>query len=192
MGTHADGAAASYASLSATHEERFLLGAGVSHAHRVDALEPGRYRRPPAAMTAFLDGLDTADEPVPSEGRALAALGPKMLEVVAKRARGVYPYLVTPEHTRRAREAVGDGGLVLPEQAVVLAADADGGDWPDQRDECLAVVEVGGGDADRQRQALAVDDEGGFSIPSCLGRSDSVPSAAPFEGPDGHRADRAP
>jgi probable F420-dependent oxidoreductase len=85
-------------------------------------------------MEAFLDGLDTADEPVPSEGRVLAALGPKMLGVAAKRTRGVHPYLVTPEHTRRAREAVGDGGLVLPEQTVVLAADADearaiGGDW---------------------------------------------------------------
>ncbi|GAA2311583.1 TIGR03620 family F420-dependent LLM class oxidoreductase [Streptomyces violaceusniger] len=127
-------AAMSYASLSATHGDRFLLGVGVSHAHRVDALEPGRYRRPLAAMTAFLDGLDTADQPVPSESRVLAALGPKMLEVAAKRARGVHPYLVTPEHTRRAREAVGDGGLVLPEQTVVLAADADearaiGDDW---------------------------------------------------------------
>ncbi|MEQ0558288.1 TIGR03620 family F420-dependent LLM class oxidoreductase [Amycolatopsis sp. NEAU-NG30] len=124
-------AAAAYTSLSAAHGDRFLLGVGVSHAHRVDS---GRYRGPLAAMTAFLDGLDTADEPVPSEGRVLAALGPKMLEVAAKRARGVHPYLVTPEHTRRAREAVGGGGLVLPEQTVVLAADADdaraiAGDW---------------------------------------------------------------
>ena len=38
----------------------------------------------------------------------LAALGPKMLEVAAERSRGMHPYHVTPEHTRRAREAVGD------------------------------------------------------------------------------------
>lgn len=78
-----------------------------------------------AAMAAFLDGLDTADPPVPAAGRVLAALGPRMLEVAAKRARGVHPYLVTPEHTRRAREAVGNGALVLPEQTVIVCSGAD-------------------------------------------------------------------
>ncbi|WP_322761084.1 LLM class F420-dependent oxidoreductase [Frankia sp. Cr2] len=126
--------AASYASLSAAHGDRFLLGVGVSHAPLVDASEPGRYRRPMAAMSAFLDGLDTAEQPVPAEGRVLAALGPKMGDVAAKRARGVHPYLVTPEHTRRAREALGDGALVLPEQSVILCSGAEearaiGTDW---------------------------------------------------------------
>jgi alkanesulfonate monooxygenase SsuD/methylene tetrahydromethanopterin reductase-like flavin-dependent oxidoreductase (luciferase family) len=36
--------AASYASLSAAHGDRFLLGIGVSHAPLIDASEPGRYR----------------------------------------------------------------------------------------------------------------------------------------------------
>jgi probable F420-dependent oxidoreductase len=115
--------AAAYAWLST--EGRFLLGIGVSHAMVVDGIEPGRYRRPLTAMTTFLDGLDTAQTPVPVEGRVLAALGPKMLEVAAKRARGVHPYLVTPEHTHRAREAVGGDALVLPEQTVILCADRD-------------------------------------------------------------------
>ncbi|MBL7499754.1 TIGR03620 family F420-dependent LLM class oxidoreductase [Frankia sp. CNm7] len=127
-------AAASYASSSAAHGDRFLLGVGVSHAVAVDAGEPGRYRRPLTAMATFLDGLDTADPPVPVDRRVLAALGPRMLELAAKRARGVHPYLVTPEHTRRAREAVGRDALVLPEQAVILCATADeahaiGGAW---------------------------------------------------------------
>jgi probable F420-dependent oxidoreductase len=91
----------------------------------VDASEPGRYRRPLAAMTGFLDGLDQADPPVPANGRVLAALGPKMLELAARRAGGVHPYLVPPEHTRRAREAVGDGPLVLPEQTVILCSTRD-------------------------------------------------------------------
>ena len=53
-------------------------------------------------------------------------------------------------------------------------------------------MEVGGGDADRQRQALAVDDEVDFRSLSCRGRSDPVPSAAPFEGPDADGVNRAP
>ncbi|KAB2374836.1 LLM class F420-dependent oxidoreductase [Actinomadura montaniterrae] len=127
-------AAASFASLSAEHGDRFLMGIGVSHAPLVDAAEPGRYRRPLAAMSAFLDGLDAAGRPVPRDSRVLAALGPRMLETAAKRARGAHPYLVPPEHTRIAREAVGAGPLVLPEQTVILCSTRDeareiGTDW---------------------------------------------------------------
>jgi probable F420-dependent oxidoreductase len=126
--------AASYASLTAQHGERFLLGIGVSHAPLIDSQEPGRYRKPLAATAAFLDGLDAADQPVPAENRVLAALGPKMLELSATRARGAHPYLVTPDHTRQAREVLGDGPLLLPEQTVLLtdsrdAARAIGTDW---------------------------------------------------------------
>ncbi|RAY14118.1 LLM class F420-dependent oxidoreductase [Actinomadura craniellae] len=118
-------AAASYASLTAAHGDRFLMGIGVSHAPLIDAAEPGRYRRPLAAMTGFLDGLDAADPPVPAKQRVLAALGPKMLALAAERARGVHPYLVTPEHTRQARAVLGAGPLVLPEQTVILCSGAD-------------------------------------------------------------------
>ncbi|MGX9792409.1 LLM class F420-dependent oxidoreductase [Mycobacterium sp. MMS18-G62] len=126
--------AASYASLTAEHGERFLLGIGVSHAPLIDSQEPGRYRKPLAATAAFLDGLDAADHPVPVENRVLAALGPKMLHLSATRARGAHPYLVTPDDTRQAREVLGDGPLLLPEQAVLLtdsrdAARAIGTDW---------------------------------------------------------------
>ena len=76
-------------------------------------------------MRSFLDALDAADPPVPVENRVLAALGPKMLELSATRARGAHPYLVTPDHTRQAREVLGDGPLLLPEQAVLLADNRD-------------------------------------------------------------------
>jgi probable F420-dependent oxidoreductase len=133
MQTSAETAAA-YSALTATHGDRFLLGIGVSHAPLVDATEPGRYRRPLAAMTSFLDDLDAATPPVPVEGRVLAALGPKMLELAAKRSRGVHPYLVSPEHTRVAREALGEGALVAPEQTVILCSGAEeareiGSEW---------------------------------------------------------------
>ncbi len=92
---------------------------------RVDVTEPGRYRRPLAAMSRFLDGLDAAHPPVPAGARVLAALGPKMLDLAAARARGAHPYLVTPQHTRLSREALGDGALVLPEQTVILCGGRD-------------------------------------------------------------------
>jgi probable F420-dependent oxidoreductase len=116
--------AASYASLTAAHGERFLMGIGVSHAPLVDSTEPGRYRKPLAATASFLDALDSAEQPVPVEARVLAALGPKMLRLSAERARGAHPYLVTPEHTRQAREVLGETPLLLPEQTVILTDDA--------------------------------------------------------------------
>jgi probable F420-dependent oxidoreductase len=126
--------AASYASLTKSHGERFLLGIGCSHAPLIDSKEPGRYRKPLAATRSFLDALDAADQPVPVENRVLAALGPKMLELSATRARGAHPYLVTPDHTRQARDVLGDGPLLLPEQTVLLTEDraearAVGTDW---------------------------------------------------------------
>ena len=114
-----------YASLTATHGDRFLLGIGVSHAPLIDASDPGRYRNPLAATSSYLDALDAAEQPVPVDARVLAALGPKMLQLAATRARGAHPYLVTPDHTAQAREILGEGPLLLPEQTVILTTDAD-------------------------------------------------------------------
>ncbi|MDN4520943.1 LLM class F420-dependent oxidoreductase [Mycolicibacterium austroafricanum] len=126
--------AARYAALTETHGERFLLGIGVSHAPLIDSKEPGRYRKPLAATKAFLDGIDASPQPVPTANRVLAALGPKMLQLSATRAAGAHPYLTTPEHTRQAREVLGSGPLLLPEQSVLLTHDRDqarevGTDW---------------------------------------------------------------
>lgn len=115
----------SYAALTDEHGNRFLLGIGVSHAALIDAGQPGRYRKPLAATASFLDGLDAAPRPVPTEGRVLAALGPKMLALSANRTRGAHPYLVTPEHTAYARSILGQGPLLLPEQGVILCDTLD-------------------------------------------------------------------
>ena len=122
--------AARYATLTETHGDRFLLGIGVSHAPLIDSQEPGRYRKPLAATKAFLDGIDATPQPVPTGNRVLAALGPKMLELSATRAGGAHPYLTSPEHTRQAREVLGEGPLLLPEQSVLLT---------DSRDEARAI-----------------------------------------------------
>jgi probable F420-dependent oxidoreductase len=124
----------SYASLTAEHGNRFLLGIGVSHAPLIDSREPGRYRKPLAATASFLDALDAAQQPVPVDRRVLAALGPKMLALAANRSLGAHPYLVTPDHTATARSVLGEGPLLLPEQTVILSDSADearsiGTDW---------------------------------------------------------------
>jgi probable F420-dependent oxidoreductase len=95
---------------------RFLLGLGASHAALVS-----NYAKPLTAMREYLDGLDAAGHP--AQERVLAALGPKMLELSAQRSAGAHPYLVTPEHTARARGTLGSGPLLAPELKVVLTND---------------------------------------------------------------------
>jgi probable F420-dependent oxidoreductase len=62
--------------------------------------------------------------PATAPKRVIAALAPKMLELAATRAWGSHPYFVPPEHTAVAREVMGKGPLLAPEQAVVLETDA--------------------------------------------------------------------
>jgi probable F420-dependent oxidoreductase len=120
--THpAEATAALQARLSSEFPGRFLLGLGVSHAPAVG----DRYRKPLTEMTRYLETLDAADPPVPRSERVLAALAPRMLMLARERARGSHPYLVTPEHTRTAREALGPDALLAPEQTVVLEEAAD-------------------------------------------------------------------
>ena len=105
--------------LDKDHPGRFVLGLGVSHRRSVG----DRYARPYRTMIDYLDRLDAAGSP-PGR-RVLAALGPRMLEAARDRAAGAHPYLVTPEHTRRARELLGAGPLLAPEVKVVLDRDLD-------------------------------------------------------------------
>lgn len=120
-----DEAAGAYDRLTKAYGRRLLIGIGVSHAPLIDRTQPGTYTKPLQQMRDYLDGLDTADPPLPAEHRCLAALGPKMLELARARTAGTHPYLVTPEHTAIARERLGAGPLVAPEQGVVLETDAD-------------------------------------------------------------------
>jgi probable F420-dependent oxidoreductase len=107
---------ASYHRITARHPGRFLLGLGIGHPEATR-----EYQQPYAKLVSYLDELD--DLKVPAGGRALAALGPKVLRLAAERSAGAHPYLVTPEHTRQARQILGDGPLLAPEQKVVLETD---------------------------------------------------------------------
>lgn len=122
MHTPAESAAA-YDRLTTAFGRRLLIGIGVSHAPLIDRKEPGTYTKPLQQMRDYLDGLDAADPALPADARCLAALGPKMLELAKTRTAGTHPYLVTPEHTATARERLGAGPLVAPEQGVVLETD---------------------------------------------------------------------
>jgi probable F420-dependent oxidoreductase len=99
---------------------RFLLGLGVSHQPLIDHNNPGRYTKPYSKMVEYLDGLDTAEVPYPSDARVLAALGPRMLKLAADRTAGAHPYFVPPEHVAAAREALGPDAIIAVEQAVVI------------------------------------------------------------------------
>ncbi|WP_053853298.1 LLM class F420-dependent oxidoreductase [Streptomyces sp. NRRL B-24085] len=112
----AEDAAASFADLRAAHSGRFVLGLGVSHAKLAE-----QYRRPYSALVAYLDALDAAG--VPAEGRVLAALGPRTVELARDRSAGSIPYLITAEQTAKSRELLGPEPLLAPELKVVLESD---------------------------------------------------------------------
>jgi probable F420-dependent oxidoreductase len=112
----AEEAARGYHRIAAKHPGRFLLGVGAGHREAT-----AEYTKPYQALVDYLDALDRLG--VPKEHRALAALGPRVLKLSAERTAGAHPYLVNAEHTRLAREVMGEGALLAPEQKVVLAAD---------------------------------------------------------------------
>jgi probable F420-dependent oxidoreductase len=117
--------AAQTAAIETAHPDRFVVGLGISHAPLVDRDEPGRYRRPLASMSAYLDALDAADPPLPAAQRLIGALGPKMLDLAGDRTLGAHPYFVPVAHTRFARERLGPGPLLAVEQMVLLETDPD-------------------------------------------------------------------
>ncbi|WP_326807550.1 MULTISPECIES: TIGR03620 family F420-dependent LLM class oxidoreductase [unclassified Streptomyces] len=128
--------AARHAQLTDEYKGRFILGLGVSHEEKPTGND---YRtghpladRPYSAMRGYLDVLDNAPRPVPAAGRALAALGPRMLELARERSLGALPYLITPQHTAEARDILGADPLLAPELKAVLVP--AGGDRDAARD----------------------------------------------------------
>ena len=109
-----------FAELEAGFPGRVLLGIGIGHPEATS-----HYRKPLAAMQAFLDGLDAAAAPVPRRRRCLAALGPKMLELSAERSLGAHTYFVPVDHTRAARKRLGETAILAPELACVLDNDVE-------------------------------------------------------------------
>lgn len=109
--------AESFHRIEAAYPGRFLLGIGVGHAEMIS-----EYRKPYNALVEYLDRLD--DYGVPANRRVVAALGPRVLGLSARRSGGAHPYLTTPEHTARARELIGPSAFLAPEHKVVLTTDS--------------------------------------------------------------------
>jgi probable F420-dependent oxidoreductase len=108
--------ARSFARVQRRHPGRFLLGVGAGHREATQ-----RYARPYETLARYVDVLRAGG--VPCDSLVLAALGPKVLGLARDRTAGAIPYLVPPEHTRRARAVLGPGPLLAPEQKVVLDTD---------------------------------------------------------------------
>ena len=113
--------------LTEAFPERFLLGIGASHGYMVKALHKQSYDKPYSAMVEYLDTMDAgmfaAAPPSTPTHRVLAALGPKMIKLAGERADGAHPYFTTPDHTKVAREILGAGPMLAPEQAVIFETD---------------------------------------------------------------------
>jgi probable F420-dependent oxidoreductase len=113
--------ATGHARLRREYGHRLLLGLGVSDA--AAARHAGGTYRPLAALNGYLDELDQAVDPVPTDERLVAAMGPKLTELAGRRSAGTHPFLVTPEFTAGARAVLGPDPLLAPYQAVVVDAD---------------------------------------------------------------------
>lgn len=111
-------AAASYHRIEDRHPGRLVLGVGIGHPEAT-----AEYRDPVDKIHDYLDRLDAAG--VPGRRLVLAALGPAVLRIAGERTAGAHPYLTTPRHTRYAREVIGEGPLLAPEQKVVLDGDPE-------------------------------------------------------------------
>lgn len=114
----ADEVAAAYHRIEKAHPGRFLLGIGIGHPEHTE-----EYRKPYDVLVEYLDALDVAK--VPTSRLVVAALGPKVLKLSARRSAGAHPYLTTPEHTGQARNIIGNSVYLAPEHKVILTTDAE-------------------------------------------------------------------
>ncbi|MGI5414904.1 TIGR03620 family F420-dependent LLM class oxidoreductase [Actinomadura luteofluorescens] len=112
--------------LADAYPGRLALGVGVSMGAIVER-SGQKWTSPLNRMREYLDGMDAAVEaaPVPEKSfpRLLAALGPKMQELARDRADGALPAAMPVEHTRQARERLGDDKLLVVLQTAILETD---------------------------------------------------------------------
>lgn len=124
----AEQVAEAYHRVVQTYPDRFVLGIGIGHPEATE-----QYRKPYDTLVDYLDRLDALE--VPRERIVLAALRGKVLRLSADRTAGAHPYLVTPEHTRRAREIIGATATLAPEQKFVVGG-------PDEQTRAIARAKV--------------------------------------------------
>ncbi len=114
--------------LAEAYDGRFLLGLG---GHRTTDQTGMRgipfHGNALAVMTEYLDTMDSIayQGPPPAEPprRVLGALGPKMIGLSGERSWGAHTYLVSPDHTAKARDILGPDAVLAVEQSVILDLD---------------------------------------------------------------------
>jgi probable F420-dependent oxidoreductase len=111
---------AEYAVLEADFPGRLCVGIGVGHPEATSD-----YKRPLTAIEKFLDEIDAAAEPIPTDRRIIAALAPKMLAMCVRRSLGTIPYFTSVDHTRWAREQIGPDADLIAELACVVDEDVE-------------------------------------------------------------------
>lgn len=110
--------AESFHRIERAYPGRFLLGIGIGHPEVNQ-----EFRKPVDAMNDYLDKLD--EYGVPKNRRAVAALGPQMLKLAARRSVGALPASTTPEHTAQAREMLGPDAFLAPLHKGLLITDVE-------------------------------------------------------------------
>jgi probable F420-dependent oxidoreductase len=112
--------------LAELFDDRFILGLGVGHRptmrqHGID------YDKPLTHMRQYLDRMSSepyrALRPKTDPPILIAALLPKMIGLVAEKADGIIPAMVTVEHTARMRAALGPNKWICTQQAALLEHD---------------------------------------------------------------------
>jgi probable F420-dependent oxidoreductase len=108
---------------------RFVLGLGVSHEHFVSGVRGHDFGKPVTTMRNYLEAMEEAlymgPEPAQDAPIVIAALRHNMLKLAADKTHGAHPYLVTPAHTRMAREVLGPKPWLCTEQMILQQQDPD-------------------------------------------------------------------
>lgn len=89
---------------------RFILGLGVSNA-TLNTSRGHTWQPPLTKMTNYLDAMDSISVAAPAPEQPcptyIAAHGPQLQALGARRTNGIITYLMTPEHTRISRARIG-------------------------------------------------------------------------------------
>lgn len=105
---------------------RFVLGIGISHGPMMTRVGIN-YAKPLSFMRDYLARLKEAPygaaKPSTEAPIVVAALLPKMIQLVAAEADGTLPTFVTPERTAQIRAEIGPDKLICVQQVSVLEKD---------------------------------------------------------------------
>ncbi|MDA3038945.1 MAG: LLM class flavin-dependent oxidoreductase [Actinomycetota bacterium] len=125
----ATAAAAASATLAEISGNRFELGLGVSN-RGLNQLRGHTWTPPAPRLEAYVQAVRAARLTLPKEATItypiqVAAHGPKMLEVAAANADGVFTYVMNVDHTTRTRATLPDSVGLTPMTMCLLCPEPD-------------------------------------------------------------------